>query len=67
MTVDKESILDQAKIFTGSEEKLTKYQKRMNQSSIDLYTQNPNLLMGKKGDLMKMAQEKVHADGYIYK
>ena len=67
MTVDKESILDRAKIFTGSEGKLTEYQKRMNQSSIDLCTQNPSLLIGKKGDLMKMAQEKVHADGYIYK
>ena len=28
---------------------------------------NPALLMGKKGDLMKLAREKVHDDGYVYK
>lgn len=28
---------------------------------------NPSLLLGKKGDLIKLAQEKVHEDGYKYK
>ena len=28
---------------------------------------NPALLIGKKGDLMKLAREKVHDDGYVYK
>lgn len=55
------------KIYTSREDKLTEYQKRVNQASIKLCLKNPSLLMGKKGDLMRMAQDKVHDDGYVYK
>ena len=65
--IDLDSIHNRAKIYTSSDDKLTEYQKQVNQASIDLCAKNPALLMGKKGDLMKMAQEKVHSDGYNYK
>ena len=58
---------DKAKIFTRSEEKLTQYQKEINSASIELCRINPTLLMGGKGDLLKLARERVHNNGYIYK
>ena len=66
--IDTESVHSRAKIYASiNEDKLTEYQQRVNQASVDLCLKNPSLLMGKKGDLMKMAQEKVHDDGYQYK
>ena len=63
--LDTESIRDKAKIYTKSN--LNDYQKRINSASADLCVRNPALLLGKKGDLFTLAQEKVHEDGYQYK
>jgi hypothetical protein len=65
--IDLDSIRNEARIYTSEDDKLTEYQKKVNQASIDLCGKNPSLLLGKKGDLMKMAQDKVHSDGYNYK
>ena len=63
--LDTESIHDKAKIYTKAN--LNDYQKRVNNASADLCMHNPSLLLGKKGDLFKLAQEKVYQDGYQYK
>lgn len=65
MGLDTESIRDKAKIYTKAN--LSDYQKRVNDASADLCVRNPSLLLGKKGDLFKLAQEKVYQDGYQYK
>ena len=65
MELDTESIRDKAKIYTKAN--LNDYQKHVNSASADLCVRNPALLLGKKGDLFKLAQEKVYQDGYQYK
>ena len=54
--LDTESIRDKAKIYTKSN--LNDYQKCINSASADLYMHNPALLLGKNGELFKLAQEK---------
>ena len=45
--IDLDSIRNEAKIYTSNDDKLTEYQKKVNQVSIDLCGKNPSLL-GKK-------------------
>lgn len=63
--LDDEIIWDSSRIF--KREILTEYQKKCNEASFVLCREKPSLLFGKKGDLLEMAWEKVHNDGYVYK
>ena len=49
------SFNEKAKIFTSCDDRLNNYQKQVNAASAELCLKNPGLLMGKKGDLMKLA------------
>ena len=58
--------IKQKAIFFGSD-KLTEYQKKVNLASIELCVKTPSFLLGKRGDLLMLAKDKVHEDGYQYK
>ena len=45
----------------------TAYQKTVNAASFQMCKNDPSLLIRKKGDLLKLATQKVHDDGYCYK
>ena len=64
--LNEELIKKSSMIFQG-EQKLTDYQKRINDAGYSLCQGNPTLLLGKKGDLLELARAKVHEDGYNYK
>lgn len=49
------------------EKNVTDFQRRVNDASIELCLKNPSLLFLKRGNLLNMAKDKVHEDGYNYK
>ena len=63
-TLDEETIRKKAIFF---EKNVTSYQKSVNDASVNLCLKNPSLLFIKRGDLLNMAKDKVHEDGYNYK
>jgi len=63
---DTEQIKQKA-VFFGKTDNLTQYQKQVNLASIELCLTSPSLLLGKRGDLLALAKDKVHEDGYQYK
>ena len=56
-----------SRIFGAENDKLSEYQKKVDDASYEICKQKPSLLFGKKGDIVTMAREKVHSDGYVYK
>lgn len=64
VTIDKNVIKEQSIIYTKNP---NRYQKAVNDATYQLCLENPNLLLEKKGDLLEMARQRVHEDGYCYK
>ena len=62
-----EEVLKKSSVIFQGGQKLTDYQKRINDASFSLCQGNPALLLGKKGDILELARAKVHQDGYNYK
>ena len=56
-----------SRVFGAENDKLSEYQKKVNDASCEICKQKPSLLFGKKGDIVTMAREKVHSDVYVYK
>ena len=68
MATDKSTayIKEHSKIFGRKSEKISDYQKRMNEASMELCLVNPNLISN-RGLLLEQARKKVNDSGYIYK